>query len=252
MSVQQCEECRLALVRTVFDPVAGESDSWACQLDDTFSVQTRDVECPFYVDWSHQLPPPARSCKKSAGEIDGCSTTKSSGCGSCSTSGGCGSGGCGVGDPADALDAKWDPEEAYVADEVAEAALQAQSTYFRLAAHDHDEHGEDHDHGREQVGEGPTEGDTRHRPGPEVMEPRPISPTPEAPRVEPAPGVAGDPSIPDGHAPDAPDDGYPTEPARQTASATAAACGAMKALERMGLGRDEDAPVPIPLEDELD
>lgn len=243
MSVQQCEECRLALVRVVFDPSRGESDAWGCQLDETFSDQTRDAICPFFVGWAQALPPPARSCKKSAGKINGCSTESKSCGGSCSTSGGCGSGGCGLGDPADALDVKWDPEaehEAVAADEIAAAAMHAH------ADHDHDH---DHPHGPEQTGEGPREGDVRHLPSPPKKEHH-VDPEPHEPaREAPAPGVAGDPSIPEGHAPEPADDGYPTA---ETKSACATACGALKALDRMGLGRDEDAPVPLPLEDDFE
>ena len=108
MSVQQCEECRLALVRAEFDAAAGVSDLWGCQLEDALAEQTREMSCPFYVGWTTDLPPPTRSCKTSQGRIDGCSTTSS--CGDCGSSGGCGSGGCGLGDPAEALDFKWDPE----------------------------------------------------------------------------------------------------------------------------------------------
>ena len=197
MSFQQCEECRLALVRAVFDPVAGDVDRWACQLDETFSEQTREVSCPFFVGWTAELPPPARSCKKSQGKIDGCSTSSGS-CGDCGSSGGCGSGGCGMGDPAEALEFKWDPEE-----ESVEAAPEAEPHDHAHDDHDHDDHAhDDHAHDDHAADDHPHDDHDHAEPPPAPAEPRP-----------------------------------------------AASCGSLKWLERMRLGRDEDAPIPEPLED---
>jgi hypothetical protein len=199
----QCEECRLALVRVVFDPDRGEIDGWACQLDETFSDRTREVECPFHVSWLHELPPPARSCKKSKGQIDGCSTSGGS-CGSCG-SGGCGSGGCGMGDPAEALDTKWDPEE--VAPEPADLAAGQVAEHVPEGPGHPDEPLHGHGQGHDDQGH-----DDHHDHGPEPV---------------------------------APDGGTPIE----GKDSCATACGALRALDRMGLGRDEDAPTPVPLDE---
>jgi hypothetical protein len=97
MSLEQCETCRLSLVTVEYDAAGGEVGGYACQID--LSEHFNAAHCPYHVSWDTTLPPPARSCKKSAGKgINGCST------------GGCGTGGCGSCSTESEDEEKFDPE----------------------------------------------------------------------------------------------------------------------------------------------